>query len=516
MKRIFTKKNTLVLFAFLSFYYSYSQVGIGTTAPRGAVDIASTTQGLVFPNVALVNTITETAVNPQGGSIPTGTVVYNTATSGTSPNNVAPGLYYWNGSRWIAFAGSPGGLDWSLTGNSGTTAGTNFLGTTDAQGLIFRTNNTEAMRVGTNQTIGVNSANQPWTQFFSYSDDNSIYALTGYSDIGGGTGVYARSTGSGSTGMFANNDNQGGWGAYGYNSNTTSGVGTVGQSNGTTGTGVVGLADGSFYSTLTGHSQGIAGTGSVGVYGMSTGTVGAQRYGGYFSYDMDNDLSTNDTNSPLAILAGRSDDYLTSQVYFGGYFSGGQDTSANNPNTAPDTNGNGNTGDFAYVGARWGTTNYKILGNGVVSTIIDGVEDNKKHIMFAPEAPEILFQDYGTGKLNNGTATINIDPILSKNIVVNEDHPLKVFIQLEGDCNGVYVTNKSAESFTVKELQGGSSNVGFSYQIVATRVDRVDNEGNVLSKNANVRLPVAPKPLDRIEIKKIESKIFKEKKVKRE
>jgi len=31
-----------------------------------------------------------------------------------------------------------------------------------------------------------------------------------------------------------------------------------------------------------------------------------------------------------------------------------------------------------------------------------------------------------------------------------------------------------------------------------------------------VRLPVAPKPLDRIEIKKIESKIFKEKKVKRE
>lgn len=137
MKRISTKKNTLVLFAFLSFYFSYSQVGIGTTTPRGAVDIASTTQGLVFPNVALVNTITETAVNPQGGSIPTGTVVYNTATSGTSPNNVAPGLYYWNGSRWIAFAGSPGGLDWSLTGNSGTTAGTNFLGTTDAQDLRF-------------------------------------------------------------------------------------------------------------------------------------------------------------------------------------------------------------------------------------------------------------------------------------------------------------------------------------------------------------------------------------------
>jgi len=135
-------------------------------APRGAVDIASTTQGLVFPNVALVNTITETAVNPQGGSIPTGTVVYNTATSGTSPNNVAPGLYYWNGSRWIAFAGSPGGLDWSLTGNSGTTAGTNFLGTTDAQDLRFYTNNSERARILSTGTIGVNSAGSAVSQVY--------------------------------------------------------------------------------------------------------------------------------------------------------------------------------------------------------------------------------------------------------------------------------------------------------------------------------------------------------------
>ena len=36
--------------------------------------------------------------------------------------------------------------DWKLDGNSGTTAGTNFLGTTDAQDLVFKTNNTEAVR----------------------------------------------------------------------------------------------------------------------------------------------------------------------------------------------------------------------------------------------------------------------------------------------------------------------------------------------------------------------------------
>jgi hypothetical protein len=36
---------------------------------------------------------------------------------------------------------------WSLTGNSGTTPPTNFLGTKDAKALVFKTNNTERMRI---------------------------------------------------------------------------------------------------------------------------------------------------------------------------------------------------------------------------------------------------------------------------------------------------------------------------------------------------------------------------------
>jgi hypothetical protein len=63
--------------------------------------------------------------------------------------------------------------------------------------------------------------------------------------------------------------------------------------------------------------------------------------------------------------------------------------------------------------------------------------------MFAPEAPEVLFEDYGVGQLINGEAITSIDPIFSNNSHVDSNHPLKVFIQLEGDCNGVYVTNKS-------------------------------------------------------------------------
>ena len=40
-----------------------------------------------------------------------------------------------------------GSTGWSLTGNAGTTSGTNFLGTTDAIALVFKTNNTEYLRI---------------------------------------------------------------------------------------------------------------------------------------------------------------------------------------------------------------------------------------------------------------------------------------------------------------------------------------------------------------------------------
>jgi hypothetical protein len=38
-----------------------------------------------------------------------------------------------------------------------------------------------------------------------------------------------------------------------------------------------------------------------------------------------------------------------------------------------------------------------------------------------------------------------------------------------GDCRGLYVTNKSANSFAVRELGGGTSNVRFDYRIMAIR-----------------------------------------------
>ena len=55
------------------------------------------TKGFLPQQVALTAT---NAAGPVAGPA-TGLMVYNTATAGTTPNNVIPGYYYWNSSSWV-------------------------------------------------------------------------------------------------------------------------------------------------------------------------------------------------------------------------------------------------------------------------------------------------------------------------------------------------------------------------------------------------------------------------------
>ncbi|SHK45617.1 hypothetical protein SAMN05443634_10133 [Chishuiella changwenlii] len=69
------KKILLFLVLHLS-YLSFSQVGIGTTTPRGALDINNPTTaifGLVLPT----NDSPDNMINPQGGNIAFGTIMYD-------------------------------------------------------------------------------------------------------------------------------------------------------------------------------------------------------------------------------------------------------------------------------------------------------------------------------------------------------------------------------------------------------------------------------------------------------
>jgi hypothetical protein len=76
---------------------------------------------------------------------------------------------------------------------------------------------------------------------------------------------------------------------------------------------------------------------------------------------------------------------------------------------------------------------------------------------------------------------------------------------LEGDCNGVYVTEKSKQGFTVKELQNGNSNVSFSYQIVANRINRENSSLASDSEFQSLRFPILNNDKD-----KLKKKVLKE------
>ncbi|GAB2641456.1 hypothetical protein GCM10027035_39210 [Emticicia sediminis] len=60
------------------------------------LDVAASNKGVLVPRVSLTSTADiSTIISPA-----TSLLVYNIATVGIPPNNVSPGFYYWNGTKW--------------------------------------------------------------------------------------------------------------------------------------------------------------------------------------------------------------------------------------------------------------------------------------------------------------------------------------------------------------------------------------------------------------------------------
>ena len=493
-------------------------VGLGTNAPdpSAQLDMASINKGILINRVSLTAT---NSASPITAPVE-GLLVYNTNTASSGSTEVLPGFYYWDGSKWIAMGGT-NGRDWSLEGNAGTTTADNFMGTTDATDIVTKTNNAERMRISAdgNAAIGAGiytnaglRVNKSGEDYGVVGESNSVSGggIAGF-ESGSGDGVIGQNTGMG-TGVFGYAANNYGvlgltpytGGAYltagvvawGSGANNANGLLAVTSNTATTQQSIAfrAISGGTTsYSPTTVLNIGVnSNSPELAFYGQTEGPI--TTYGNLdaaeFTTNYTGIQTDADARDPRAKFAGRNNNATTplgtADTYYGAYlYSGGVSSNAS----------------YAYAGARHNGVNYKIIGNGVVSTIVEGANANDKKVMFAPEAPEILFEDYGTGQLINGSASINIDPIFAKNILVDQNHPLKVFIQLEGDCNGVYVTNKSATGFIVKELQGGSSNVNFSWHIVANRKDETSGNTGENIAYSTLRFPDAPEviaPLDKI------------------
>ncbi len=89
-------------------------------------------------------------------------------------------------------------------------------------------------------------------------------------------------------------------------------------------------------------------------------------------------------------------------------------------------------------------------------------------LLYCQESPENWFEDFGNGQLSRGQAHVDLDPLFLETVTIDPANPLKIFIQIEGECNGVYVA-KGATAFDVIELNKGTSDISFSYRVVAKR-----------------------------------------------
>jgi len=88
------------------------------------------------------------------------------------------------------------------------------------------------------------------------------------------------------------------------------------------------------------------------------------------------------------------------------------------------------------------------------------------HVLrYTPAESEPTMEDFGEGQVTSGSGYVHLDAAFARTIDQTVNY--MVFITPEGDNRGLYVTNKSAAGFAVRESQGGHSTLAFSWRIVA-------------------------------------------------
>jgi hypothetical protein len=85
--------------------------------------------------------------------------------------------------------------------------------------------------------------------------------------------------------------------------------------------------------------------------------------------------------------------------------------------------------------------------------------------------PGSMVEDVGTARLQNGKAHVELDPLYLEAVLVDSEHPMRVFVQPTEECHGVYV-KKHDRGFDVIELNGETSSASFDYRVLAQRRGR--------------------------------------------
>jgi hypothetical protein len=144
---MFQMKKLLLIIALVATAVgsAFAQIKLGDNPgvldPKALLELESTTKGLLLPrmNTTQQNTITA----------PDGMMIYNTDSACITVRG---------GGFWHSLCAEGNGKPWGTYGNANTNPTNNFIGTSDNQSLVFRTNNAEVMRILTSGNIGIGTS----------------------------------------------------------------------------------------------------------------------------------------------------------------------------------------------------------------------------------------------------------------------------------------------------------------------------------------------------------------------
>ena len=396
----------------------------GPITGSGTLSVA--TGGVTNPMLQNSN-ITLNANSAGGVTAPGAMTLGSTYTIGLKPCSASQILEY-SGSAWTC-VNVPGG---TITG---VTAGTDLTGGGTTGNVTLNVDTTKVPQLAASNGFTASNSFTAVNYFsslqnFQGNGEGAISAEdsgSGFAAIGG----VEYATNGGSVGVFGSTMDPTGAGVEGWN--TTGGMAVYG-----------------YAANLPG------GTGTYGVVGSPSGTYDASAATGVWG----------DTNATQGVAVAGS-----ALEGFAGYFVNDSSEFATLTalNAAPSY-------DTAYAlsagsSVTYDTCSVDIHGNlectGSKSAVVPVDGGSRKVALYAMEAPENWFEDFGSGQLSNGSVQIGLEPTFAQ--TVNTDLEYHVFLTPNGDCKGLYVSQKSPTSFEVHELGGGTSNVAFDYRIIAKR-----------------------------------------------
>lgn len=201
-------KNKLLLLVSLFPAFFFAQVGIGTTTPNASamLEVNATDKGFLPPRVALTGTNDIATI-----SGPTaGLFVYNTASAGTAPSNVTPGLYYCDGSKWQRIINQQPDATVEFDKATPTTSGVVFTPNTPSSKeyvYVSTTDNSQWTYNGTAYVTYTPPASTAWNLSGGTTDagSNKTSGIVRSGKVGIGSGIVTPSnvleiSGSGGTG----------------------------------------------------------------------------------------------------------------------------------------------------------------------------------------------------------------------------------------------------------------------------------------------------------------------------